>query len=169
MKLTIPSKIMSLHKKMNVLDENKNVRYQAHSKLITVTDDTSLDDANGNQVAHIHAKFFSPFKSLYYIDMANGQRFTFSRKWLKLRNSITIKELDWHLEGRNWLDLNFELKNGAGQVIARASRPLVSLRDTYELEVFDERQVDTIVALFVTMKHLVERQDSTVANGVTVA
>ena len=165
MKLYIPSKIMSLHQKMDVLDDNRNVLYRAHSRLVSVTDDTTLDDANGTQVAHIHAKFFSPFKSLYYIDMADGQSFTFSRKWLRLRNEITIKELDWHLDARNILDLDFQLTNGVGQVIARASRPLVSLRDTYELDIFDERQVAPIVALFVTMKHLVERQGSSVGNN----
>lgn len=159
MQLQIKSKILSLHDKMDVLDENGNVVYRVHTKALTVHDKTYIENAAGNEVAYLHAKTFS-IHHIYYVEMSNGESFEFRDELMHIKDCVDIEPLGWQLRGKNILEFDFQVFDSQENVLAKAHRKYVSIHDTYLVDVLDESKADEIVAIFVIMKHLVESNDT---------
>ena len=167
LQLRISSKIGSvIHDKMDVLDAHDNVIYRVHSAAVSVTDKTFIDDAAGNRVADIHAKFIS-LHNRYFVDMADGVSFQMESEWFHIKDVVNIDELDWQLSGNNMLEFQFDIRDHAsGSVVAHASRQVVSLHDTYTVDVYDRAKTDEVVAVFVVMKHILEHRQESAAGSV---
>ncbi len=166
MKLRIKAKILSVHEKMDVLDENDEVLYRVSRKAISVHDKTHIEDAAGNEVASIHAKVPS-IHHIYYVDMADGTSFSMKEELAHLRDHIDVEELGWQLRGENVLAFDFGVFDAEGRQIAMAHRKLATLHGEYDLDVLDEGQVDKIVALFIVIAHIIALRQETATLPVT--
>ena len=166
LELRISSKIGSVvHDKMDVLDAHDNVIYRVSSAAISLHDRTEIEDAAGNKVADIHAKLIS-IHNRYYVEMADGVKFEMASELLHLKDVVNIDELGWQLRGDHMLEFNFDIEDQAtGAVVAHASRKLVSLHDSYTVQVFDRSRTDEIVAIFVVMKHIIEHRQQAAASS----
>ena len=166
LELRISSKIGSvLHDKMDVVDAHDNVIYRVHSAAVSLHDRTQIDDAAGNKVADIHAKLIS-IHNRYYVEMADGVQFEMASELLHLKDVVNIDELGWRLSGDHMIEFNFDIEDQAtGAKVAHASRQLVSLHDTYTVEVFDRAHADEVVAIFVVMKHILEHRQQAAASS----
>ena len=164
LQLRISSKIGSvIHDKMDVLDAHDNVIYRVSSAAISLHDRTRIEDVSGNKVADIHAKLIS-IHNRYYIDMADGVSFEMASEILHLKDVVNIDELGWQLRGDHMIEFNFDVTDQAtGALVAHASRQLISLHDTYTVDVFDRSRADELVAIFVVMKHIVEHRQHAAA------
>ena len=56
MKLRFKEKMVSIHGKMEVLDENDEAVYRVASKAITIHGETRIEDAAGNEVASMRKR-----------------------------------------------------------------------------------------------------------------
>lgn len=170
LELRISSKIGSvIHDKMDVLDAHDNVIYRVSSAAISLHDRTEIEDAAGNKVADIHAKLIS-IHNRYYVEMADGVKFEMASELFHLKDVVNIDELGWQLRGDHMIEFNFDIEDQAtGAKVAHASRQLVSLHDTYTVEVFDRARADEIVAIFVVMKHILEHRQQAAASSSTAA
>ena len=158
LQLRISSKLGSLlRNKIDVLDAHDNVVFRVHSKAVSMTDQTFIEDAAGNEVATIKAKLVS-IHGTYEVAMADGVSFELSQELFRLRDVVRIDALGWTLRGKNVLGFDFDICDERGGIVARAHREALSLRDTYVVDVLDRSHTDEIVAVFVVMKHLVERR-----------
>ena len=111
------SKVISLHHRIEITDERENVVYRAETKFPSLHDKTEIYDADGNHVAHMERKLLT-LHQRHYITMDSGIAFELSTELFHLIKDITnIEGLGWQLQG-NVLGLNFELYDGAGQIIA---------------------------------------------------
>ena len=166
LELRISSKIGSvIHDKMDVLDAHDNVIYRVHSAAISLHDRTQIDDAAGNKVADIHAKLIS-IHNRYYVEMADGVQFEMASELFHVKDVVNIDELGWQLRGDHMIEFNFDIEDQAtGAKVAHASRQLVSLHDTYTVEVFDRARADEIVTIFVVMKHILEHREHAAASS----
>ena len=165
MELHIKGKVVSIHDKMEVLDENDQVVYRVSSKALSIHNKTYIEDAAGNEVAYIHAKAIS-IHHRYYVEMVDGESFGLSEELFHVHDIVDIDALGWQLRGTNILAFDFEVTDQNGSVIATAHRKFVSMHGIYNLTVIDESQADKIVALFVVMRHIIEQREISEAETV---
>ncbi|WP_080802220.1 LURP-one-related/scramblase family protein [Arabiibacter massiliensis] len=154
MNLHIKANVISIHHKMEVLDDADQPVYRASSKAITLHDRTYLEDAAGNEVAYIHAKAVS-LHHVYYVEMAGGQSFELSEQLFHMKDIIDVPDLGWQIRG-NVLAFDFEVVDADERVLALAHRKLVSVHGVYDLEIADEGHADELVALFIVVNHIVQ-------------
>lgn len=164
MKLQIKSKVMSIHGKTDILDENENVVYRAHTKAVTIHDKTTLEDAEGNEVASIHAKAVS-IHHVYYIEMANGDSYELKEELAHIRDFVDIAPVGWQLRGNNIMDFDFQIFDADDRVLATAHRKLVSVHGIYDMDILDEDNADVLVAIFIVIKHIVEIRGASISDS----
>ena len=112
------AKVFTLHKHIDITDENENVMYQADSKVISIKDKTDIVDKNGNHVAHIERKIWSPLREIHYITMADGTAFELNNQiWHLVKDITDINGLGWQLRG-NIAALNFEIVDADENIVA---------------------------------------------------
>ncbi|MBQ7143556.1 MAG: LURP-one-related family protein [Oscillospiraceae bacterium] len=148
------TKVITLHHRIDILDANENVVYQAQTKFPSLHDKTDVKDAAGRQVAHIEREFFS-LHQRHRVAMADGQSFELSNELFHLIKDITnIEGLGWQLQG-NILGLNFELYDQNGQIIAVIGQKLMSLHDKYCVDIYQPDYETTVVAILITLQHMI--------------
>lgn len=149
------AKVFSLHKIIDITNENNEPVYHSKSKVLSLHDHTDITDAAGRQVAHISSKFFS-LHERHYVNMADGRNFELSNEFFHLIKDITnIEGLGWQLRG-NIVGLNFELYDADGSVIAVTGQKMVSLHDKYSIDIYRPEFEKEIVAVIITLQHMMQ-------------
>lgn len=159
------SKIVSLHHKIDIVDDREQIVYQAKTKFPSLHDKTDIADAAGNPVAHIERKFLT-LHERHFITMADGQKFELSNELFHLVKDITnIEGLGWQLRG-NILGLNFELYDADGSVIAVIGQKLLSIHDKYCVDIYRPEFEKQVVAILITVQHMIkDRQNAAAASS----
>ena len=153
------SKVFTLHHHIDITDENENVVYHASTKFPSLHDKTDIVDALDRPVAHIERKFFS-LHERHYVTMADGLSFELSNELFHLIKDITnIEGLGWQLQG-NILGLNFELYDGAGNVIAVIGQKMFSIHDKYCVDIYMPEHERIVVAILITLQHMISDRAS---------
>ena len=153
------SKVFTLHHHIDITDENENVVYHASTKFPSLHDKTDIVDALDRPVAHIERKFFS-LHERHYVTMADGLSFELSNELFHLIKDITnIEGLGWQLQG-NILGLNFELYDGAGNIIAVIGQKMFSIHDKYCVDIYMPEHEKIVVAILITLQHMIRDRES---------
>ena len=153
------SKVISLHHRIEITDERENVVYRAETKFPSLHDKTEIYDADGNHVAHMERKLLS-LHQRHYITMDSGIAFELSTELFHLIKDITnIEGLGWQLQG-NVLGLNFELYDGAGQIIAVIAQKMLSLHDKYCMDIYRPEYEPIVVAILITLQHMMRDREN---------
>ncbi len=149
------SKVLTLHKHIDITDDQGRIVYQADTKFPSLHDKTDIKDAEGNQVAHMERKILT-LHERHFITMADGTQFQISNELFHLIKDITnIEELGWQLRG-NIAGLNFELYDRQDQVIAVIGQKMLSLHDKYCIDIYMPEFEDKIIAILVTLQHMMK-------------
>ena len=153
------TKMFTLHHRIDIIDENEQVVYQAQTKFPSLHDKTDITDASGNPVAHIEKKILT-LHQRHLITMADGQYFELSNELFHLIKDISnIEGLGWQLRG-NILGLNFELYDEAGSVIAVIGQKLISLHDKYCVDIYRPDLEKQVVAILITLQHMIRDREN---------
>lgn len=153
------SKVISLHHRIEITDERENVVYRAETKFPSLHDKTEIYDATGNHVAHMERKLLT-LHQRHYITMDSGIAFELSTELFHLIKDITnIEGLGWQLQG-NVLGLNFELYDGAGQIIAVIAQKMLSLHDKYCMDIYRPEYEPIVVAILITLQHMMRDREN---------
>jgi uncharacterized protein YxjI len=153
------TKVFTLHHRIDIIDENEQVVYQAQTKFPSLHDKTDITDASGNPVAHIEKKILT-LHQRHFITMADGQDFELSNELFHLIKDISnIEGLGWQLRG-NILGLNFELYDEAGSVIAVIGQKLISLHDKYCVDVYRPDLEKQVIAILITLQHMIRDREN---------
>lgn len=67
-----------LHRRIDITDEEGNVKYYTKSSVIALTGKTEILDAAGNNIAHLEKRPVSLHEK-HFITMADGRNFTLSK------------------------------------------------------------------------------------------
>ena len=162
MKLRIKSKIASAHRKMEITGSEGQVLYRVHSKVVSLHGTTFLTRENGDEVAVITANPMS-LRDTHRIEMADGSIVDIRTELLHLtKDVLDIDTLGWYLSG-DLVQHNYKLMDSEGRILAQAHRKWMSLHNTYELEVEDESQLDSIMAVLVALERIVEDRQRVLA------
>ena len=139
LKLYIKQKVFSWNDKFTVTDENGNDRFTAAGKLPTtfVTGKhISVSDENGNTVASVRHKMKGFSLAPRFIVEVNGREVCeVVKKFTFFSHKYNIEGLSWQLEG-DFTGHDYEVQNGS-QVVMKLSKKLISLGDSYELDIAD--------------------------------
>ena len=158
MLLHAKSKMLSIHKKMEIMDEDDRVLYTVESKAISIHDTTYIRNAEGETIATISHKPISLHET-HEIEFADGERVEVRTEWFHVMNDvIDLDGLGWQLRG-DVLQHNYEFVNQLGAVMARTHQKWVSLHDVYYIDVVDERQLDRIVCIYVALERIIRERE----------
>lgn len=159
------TKILSLHHKMEVVDEAENVIYRAETAFPSLHDKTNIYDASDKEVAHIEKKILTLHEK-HIIQMASGTSFTLSNEIFHLVKDITnIEGLGWQLRG-NFLGLNFELYDSSENIIAVIAQKMFSVHDKWCVDIYNTDVEKEVVAILITLQHMIiDRQNAASASS----
>jgi len=153
------TRVFTLHHHIDITDEQDRVVYQARSKMISIKDKTDIVDMSGRAVAHIERKVFTIHEK-HEVTMADGTFFVLSTEILHLiRDVINLEGLGWQLRG-NIAELNFELYDRDGSIIALISQKFISMHDKYCMDIYKMEYEPIVVAILVTLQHMVRDRES---------
>ena len=148
------SKVFTLHKATEITDAHENVVYRSWTRFPSLHDKTDVTDSSGAQVAHIERKILT-LHERHFVTMADGRQFELSNElWHIVRDVTNIEGLGWTLRG-NIAELNFELYDEAGQIIANISQKFLSLHDKYCVDIYQADKEKTVVAILVALQHMI--------------
>lgn len=152
-RLYMKQALMTLHKKMELRDEADNLRYEVATEFFSVHDKTHIKNADGETIAELHKKLLS-LHSKYFVEMHDGTQFEMHEELFHLvKDVIDIKKMGWTIKG-NFMEHDYEIIDGNGNILASTHRKWLSVHEAYEIEIFDESQLETIVAVFVVLEHI---------------
>ena len=153
------SKVMTLHRRIEITDAEENVLYRSETKFPSLHDKTDITDADGNFVAHIERKFFT-LHERHFITMADGTYFELSNElWHIVKDISNIEGLGWVLRG-NIAGLNFQLYDKDESIIAVISQKLISLHDKYCVDIYKPEAEQIVVAILVTLQHMMKDREA---------
>ena len=153
------SKVFTLHRNIDIMDEREQVMYHSVTKFPSLHDKTDITDAQGNPVAHMERKLFT-LHERHFITMADGTQFEISNELFHLYKDITnIEGLGWQLRG-NIAALNFELYDGQERVIAVIGQKMFSIHDKYCIDIYQPEYEKIIVAILVTLQHMIRDREN---------
>ena len=156
------TKVFTLHKHMDITDDQENIVYQSDTKFPSLHDKTDIKDAAGNQVAHMERKILT-LHERHFVTMADGTKFEISNELFHLIKDITnIEGLGWQLRG-NIAGLNFELYDEQENVIAVIGQKMFSIHDKYCIDIYQPEYEDKIVAILITLQHMMKDREASAA------
>ena len=156
------TKVMTLHHRIEITDEEERVVYRAETKFPSLHDKTEIYDADGRHVAHMEKKLFT-LHERHFIAMDNGPSFEVSNELFHLVRDVTnLEGLGWQLQG-NILGLNFELYDENGEIIAVIAQKLFSLHDKYCIDLYRPEHEATVVAILITLQHMIRDRENAAA------
>ena len=164
---TITGKIMTMHRTMEVTDVNDTLVYEATTRMVSITDKSTIKDAAGNLTAEFHKKIIS-IHAVHYIEMADGTKLTMKTKLFHpFHQVIDVEENGWKIKG-DFVNHEYQILDAKGGILAEIRRPWISIHDKCEMKVDDESHEKELVALTVVLEHMLIDQ-RVAAEGTTAA
>lgn len=157
MKLFVKEKLFSIHNRYYIYNENDEIAYEIESKAISIGDKTTIYDKNHNIVAYIEQELFH-FMPHYNVYIENNYEYQIKKKFNMFKNDYELSN-SYKVEG-SILNLNFTIINNFGKEIAIVNRKFVSIGDKYQIEILDEKDVNTILTIIVAITNDVDRSQA---------
>jgi uncharacterized protein YxjI len=130
----VDGKALSLRETFELKDAYGNLLILIRKRLFSMRETMEIENGNG-VIATVRPAFFSPIRHRYNIDLADGSR----------------------LEAvGNFVDKDWELTAGGGQVVGRISRQWFRIRDTYGVEVEPGMDDALVIAIAVCIDRIYE-------------
>ena len=153
------TKVFTLHHHIDITNSREEVVYEANTKFPSIHDKTDITDAEGRFVAHIERKLLT-LHQRHFITMGDGTKFEISNELFHLvKDIMNIEGLGWQIQG-NIAGLNFELYDEHGEIIAVIGQKMFSIHDKYCIDIYRTEYQDTIVAVLVTMQHMIKDREA---------
>ncbi len=144
-----------IHMRINVTDEEGNIRYYTKSSFFKIKDKTDIMDGEGNVIAHLEKKPIS-LHEIHYVTMADGTHFTLSNELFHVVEDITnIDELGWQIRG-NTLGLSFNLVDQYEEPVATIGRKMISLHNKYCIDIYQPENEQAVVAIVIQLEKMLE-------------
>ena len=157
--------LFTVHKHIDVFDDDGNILYRAGSKFPSILDKTDIWDAQERHVAHMERKLFS-FHQRHFVNMEDGSCFELSNELFHLiEDVIDIDGPGWRIMG-NILALNFVIYDRSEKIVALVGQKMVSIHDKYCIDIYQPEHEKTIVAIVITLQHMIwDRQSASFSSS----
>ncbi|MBR4446192.1 MAG: LURP-one-related family protein [Solobacterium sp.] len=147
-----------IHRRVDVTDEEGNVRYYTKSSMFVWNGKAEIMDGAGTVIAYLEKKPIS-LHEIHYITMADGRKFTLSNELFHIVDDITnIEGLGWQIRG-NVLGLSFNLVDENDQPVATIGKKMLSIHNKYSIDVYQPEFEDVIVAIVIQLEKMIEARN----------
>ena len=152
------TKVVSLTHYIEVSDEADTLLYESNSEFFSLRDKTDITRADGSMVAHFEKQLIS-LRQRHFVTMANGTEFELSTELLHLiKDIINIEGLGWQIQG-NILQMNFNLFDADGKIIAAIGQKPFSIHDKYSVDIYQPELEETIVVILICLQHMIRDRE----------
>lgn len=127
---------MGTRPKADIQDKDGTTRYQVRGNLLGIPKRMNVTDAEGTEVAHLHAQAFKFVKDKIDVTLASGE--------------------EWLLEG-NLVEKNYAVNDSTGRHVVQITQKWVQIRDQYIIDVADGVDPCVAFALVWAVDRWVER------------
>ena len=162
MKLFVKEKLLSMHNRYYIYNENEELTYEIESKVISIGDKTTIYDKEHNVIAYIEQEIFH-FTPHYNVYIEGKYKYQIKKKFHFFKNDYELSNM-YKVEGSTF-SLNFTITNNYGKTIALVNRKFLSIGDKYQIEIIDENDIYTILTIIVAITNDVDRSQSNSANS----
>ncbi|MBQ9060656.1 MAG: LURP-one-related family protein [Firmicutes bacterium] len=148
-------KLGDIHRKIEITDEQGNLKYYTKSSIVAIKGKTEIMDAAGKVIAHLEKRPVSLHEK-HFVTMDDGKSFTLSNELFHVVKDITnIEGLGWQMQG-NFIGLNFNLLDEGGGPIASVGKKMVSIHDKYCIDIYQPAEEKMIVAIVIQLEKMLE-------------
>lgn len=154
MKFYIKQKVFTFKDQFNIMDESQNLLYQVKGKFMSITNKLEFLDKNGEVLLRSNRKVFTLLPKYYFYDQKNEEVATMKRIFgftPKFYLSLLRKELT--VDG-NFFAHSFSISDH-GQVIASIKKKVISWGDTYEIEIFENENVELYLFVVIVLDQVI--------------
>lgn len=161
MKLFVKEKILSMHNRYYIYNENEELTYEIESKIISFGDKTTIYDKRHNIVAYIEQEIFH-WTSCYNVFFEGKYQYQIKKKFHLFKNDYNLSN-KYKVVG-SLFNLDFVIINNHGETVAIINRKFLSIGDKYQIDVIDEKDINTILTIIVAITNDVDRSQSNSSN-----
>lgn len=162
------TEVFSFRHHIEITDAEGNLNYESYSQFFSFRDKTDITRADGSLLAHMEKKILS-LHQRHFVTMADGTEFELSTEILHLiKDIINIEGLGWQIQG-NILQMNFNLLDPNGQIIAVIGQKFMSLHDKYSVDIYQPQFEEIVVAILVCLQHIVRDRESSANSSSTTS
>lgn len=154
MKLYVKEKLLSLHNKYFIYNENGEIEFKIESKIISIGDKTTIYDKNDNIVAYIEQEILHLMPH-YNVHIGGEFKYQIKKKFQFLKNDYDLSNA-YKVDG-SVFSLNFAIYNNYGQQVALVNRKFISIGDKYQIDIYDEKDLYTILTIIVAITNDIDR------------
>ena len=148
-------KLGDINRRIDITDEQGNLKYFTKSSIIAIKGKTDIMDADGNVVAHLEKSPVSIHEK-HFINMADGGKYTLSNEIFHVVIDITnIEGLGWQLQG-NAIGLHFNLVDQYGEPVAAVRQKAISIHDKYGIDMYQPDKEQIVVAIVIQLEKMLE-------------
>jgi len=148
----IKEKLLSLKDDFKIYDEEGNQVYKVTGKFLSIGDKLSFEDMEGNQLLYIQQKVLNVLKTYEILRGGeDGERMYNVQKKISLfkpKFSVYYNENDKLKIDGGIFEHEFKLKRD-GDVVAAVTKKIVTLKDTYTVNIADGEDVEGILAVLI--------------------
>ena len=161
MKLFVKEKLLSMHNRYYIYNENEELAYEIESKVISIGEKTTIYDKNHNVVAYIEQEIFHLMPH-YNVYIEDEYKYQIKKKFKPFKNDYELSNL-YKVDGSTF-NLNFTIINNYGKKIALVNRKFLSIGDKYQIEILDEKDIYTILTIIVAITNDIDRSQANSSN-----
>ena len=138
--------------RFEIYDAADQLAYQAAGSFMHIPKTFTISRADGQKIASIQKQVLT-FLPRFEITLANGSSFWIKKKWTFLRDRYELTNFDLTVEGNFW-DLNFNLLDNRGNLVAEVNKELFHLSSHYNISIFDENYEDLVIPLVTAIDYV---------------
>ena len=162
MNLYLKQKVMSLHDRFTVYDENEAPLYTVEGKVVSVHRKHSIFNNNGEEVANISKKVLS-WMPKFFIECPVGTSYEMKGKMAFAHEKCEIEQLGWVLTGK-FLQHDYTICKG-DEEIASIHEKWLTWGDTYEIPVNEGIDPVMVLAVMLCIDAIHEEDNEITAEG----
>lgn len=162
MKLYVNEKLLSLHNRFYIKDENDCDIYEISSKVFSIGDKTTITDMNGNKIVYIEQELLHIMPN-YNIYINDNFFCKITKKFQLFKNDYILSN-GYKVAG-NFLMLDFAIYDDANNQIGSIKRKFITIGDKYEIDIQDINKKEIVLAIIAAISNDINRNQNYANNS----
>ena len=162
MKLYVNEKLLSLHNRFYIKDENDRDIYEISSKVFSIGDKTTITDMNGNKIVYIEQELLHIMPN-YNIYINDNFFCKITKKFQLFKNDYILSN-GYKVAG-NFLMLDFAIYDDVNNQIGSIKRKFITIGDKYEIDIQDINKKEIVLAIIAAISNDINRNQNYANNS----
>lgn len=156
-RLIVNQKLLSIRERFTIDDEQGRPVYQAEGSLLKIPKRFSVRDLAGNELATVRRQPIALFPR-FNLTIGGQPAAVIQKEFSVLRPRYRIDGPGLRVSGDIW-NMSFDIHRD-GHLIGRVDKRWITIRDTYAIEVIDERYELLVIGLVLAIDYVKRLDDA---------